>query len=489
MRRRSTAIAVVSAVLVAVVAFAMVMRSTPAPPEHVAPAQAEPVELAPVDAHWIVAGGGPLPESNELSIEDDVLLATRTFEGPGLTYFASGAGSRAVRVEATDLTGDPVLSALGAFFSPRAGRASRYAPTRLREAQAATPARFLGAVEAAVGAAGPPLLVYVAGHGEAGATPAENTVAMWANTSFTPMDLADALAPAQRQTRVVVTTCFSGGFAELAFADADEKRGAATADICGLFASTWDREAGGCDPNPDRGMHDGYGVHFLSALAGERSDGERLEATVDVDGDTVISLLDAHTFARLNSTSIDVPTTTSERWLRAQVADDVTGPALALPHESAVIAALTARLGVADEAAARARLAEIDARLQVTADGMVAAAEVESNAYWDAAGELLSQWPVLDDPWHPLWRETVERERAAIERHLKSSDTLRAWRTAVAAVDALAATESELEVQRAPLHRLVRAFETQRLAGALRARGGAAWARFQAFRACEASAP
>ena len=59
--------------------------------------------------------------------------------------------------------------------------------------------------------------------------------------------------PGHRPLRMVITSCYSGGFAELAFDGASEDRGAATTDRCGFFATTWDRAASGCDPNPDRG--------------------------------------------------------------------------------------------------------------------------------------------------------------------------------------------------------------------------------------------
>src|SRR4029077_2773259 len=86
---------------------------------------------------------------------------------------------------------------------------------------------------------------------------------------------------------------------------------------CGLFASTWDREASGCDPDPDRREQESYPLHFLHALRAEDRDGHPLNRDdLDLDHDGTISLLEAHTRARIMDASIDVPTTTSERWLR-----------------------------------------------------------------------------------------------------------------------------------------------------------------------------
>jgi hypothetical protein len=51
------------------------------------------------------------------------------------------------------------------------------------------------------------------------------------------------------------------------------------------------------------------------ALSGTRRDGTPLPELADFDHDGTFGLLDAHTWARIEANSFDVPTTTSERWL------------------------------------------------------------------------------------------------------------------------------------------------------------------------------
>ncbi len=485
-KRRVAVLAVVSAACGASV-WAAAHRTSPDPAE-------QPVANAPgaspTHARWIVAGGGPTPESNEVSIEDDLRLAASVLPGPGVTLYASGAKSKAVRVQADDLPSDPLIAELGAIFSPRPGRSSRYQSTRIAADGPASPTALLDAVDAASSAPGKPLTVYIAGHGDVGTSPADNAIVMWANFTVTPIDLAKAVETSKRRTRFVITTCFSGGFAELAFVGADEKAGAAPGDVCGLFASTWDREAGGCDPDPDRGQHDGYGVHFLSALDGKKRDGTALAATtLDIDGDGVVSLLDAHTFARLSSRSIDVPTTTSERWLRHSTTAQVIATPLMLAHEDAVIGVLGPRYGGPTEPEAVAELKRLDDEI-VAAGGVEAeASKAETEIYWDASAALLARWPVLDDPWHPLWREAVDTNRTEIAAFLASAPELASLSAAIASTNVAAMKTSSLEVRRAALDRVVRAFETKRLAAALSAQGGPAWDRYVALRACENSAP
>lgn len=473
------------AVVLGVGTFAVLARRPAERPEVNSPVGGTPLR-------WIVAGGGPTPESNEVSIEDDLALASNTLTGPGRLLYAGGARTMAVRVEAGGVAGDPLVQRLGRIFDPRPARGSKYQKTRLDADGPATADALLREIRTAVASEGAPLTVWISGHGDRGETAAQNAVLLWGNDVLTPVDLAVALdeAPLRRQTRFVMTTCFSGGFAELAFAEANAEQPAVEGDVCGLFASTWDREAGGCDPNPDRGRHDGYAVHFLNALAGTTRDGKPIaKVDVDFDGDGNVSYLDAHTWARLHSGSIDVPTTTSERWLRQIAADAPDVATVAEPHEDAVVRELEERLGVSAESDARDRLAAIEAQLADLREAEASAAEAEGAAYRAVAAELLSRWPVLNDPWHPDWPAVIEKDRKAIEGHLASSESHQALEDAMTRTDAAAAAVGEKEVERTPYERLLRAYETKRMITALQNRGDEGWERFRRFRDCERSGP
>lgn len=436
---------------------------------------------------WLVAGGGATPDSNEVSIEDDVALAEQILgrHGSGTTLFAAGGATQAVRVgeAAAD---DSLRARLGSLFTPRPSRGARYRPTRLQGARPAHPDAYMQALTEAISKpATRPLVAYFAGHGDVAENPADNKAIFWANRSLTARELATRLPqnPA-RGVRFVFTSCFSGGFAEIAFAGADENANHASPTVCGLFASMWDREAGGCDPDPDRGRHDGYGVHFLNALDGRDRRGNATQA--DFDGDGRVSLLDAHTHARLSSGSIDVPTTTSERWLRARGAQLPASeqPAL-LPHEEAVVLELVRRLGAGDEAATLARLEALDQQIEDAAMKETAAADAEARAFMDLAGVLLARWPVLDDPWDPRFEQVLTENGPDIARVLDEHADAAAYRAAQAAVNTASAARADLEVERAPWDRLYRAQVTIRLARALKAEGGEGWQHFEQLRRCE----
>lgn len=446
----------------------------------------------PTGLRWIAAGGGGTPEFNQVSIEQDLGLARERFGAEGLLLFAGGRGSHGVQVQAAG-RGDPLLAELGDLFAPRGGRAASYRPTTLAVDAAATVGHVRAAIEAATGAGELPLLVYLAGHGQRGEALADATIELWGQEALAASELALLLDGRPRPVRVVLTSCFSGGFAELAFVGADAEGRRLAPGRCGLFAATAEREASGCDPNPDRAAQEGYGLHFLQALHGRDRGGEA--AAIDLDGDGKVSLLEAHARARIASAGIDVPTSTSERWLRAT--PGLRGKPVAslaatemLREESVVIAALAEQLGLVGregEAAAGLRAVEED-MAEVTGRIQAASAD-EDAAYRRTAAELLARWPVLDDPWHPEFVGMLASERAAIAAALASSVAYAEYKAARARVDAGQAELAVLLARGAVLERLARAVETRTLAQLSARRGGKDWDGYVALVACERFVP
>lgn len=455
-----------------------------------APAVAVP-SRAPL--RWIAAGGGPIPELNQVSIEADLALAREVLGPGGLLLFGGGAETRAVQVLAPGPARTGLLQRLGAIFSPRGGRDATYRRATVQPDGAATLDGILDAVDEVTARGTGPLLVYLAGHGERGNGPRDATLLTWGDGAIGPDDLARSLdlAAPERRVRVVVTSCYSGGFAELVFKGADPGAGGAEGDRCGLFASTWDAEASGCDPDPDRRSHDGYGLHLLNALRGRDRAGVELPVgELDYDGDGRISLLEAHTRARVSMRSMGVPTTTSERWLRAEAPSSGPEKPVALLEEDAVVRALEAQLGLegrVEEAARRVR----DLRLGVEAARrkVEEVDRAEQDAFRVAAARLLSRWPVLDDPWHPEFAATVERDGAEIAEALDTWPELLALDLAAKELDRASAAVDALERRAVPYERLARAVDNRAMARRLAAKGGPAWERFQRFIACERSVP
>jgi hypothetical protein len=403
--------------------------------------------------------------------------------------FAGGPGASWVQQLDGARDDDTVLNRLGEIFAPRPDRATAYRQSALASHGPATHENVLAELNRALAQPGTDsLMVVVTAHGDPGATAADTAVVLWGGQVLTARDLARQLDRAghRRPIRLVMSSCFSGGFAELAFADADPDRGGAAGERCGLFASTWNREASGCDPDPDRREQEGYALYFWNALKGANRYGEPAErGAMDIDGDGRISLLEAHTRVRIASRSISIPTTTSERWLRH--AAPATGPQriMELPEEDAVIAELGRRLSCADENAVRQRrtrlLSDIDAGL-----GALEQLEIDrDDALIALQMSLLERWPVIDDPYHSAFASMLARDEVAIRAALEAEPPALAYDDTQTEVDRLAEGLGRLEVHLALVERLLRAYETRSLAARLHARGGPALDRYRALLSCE----
>ncbi|MEZ4446127.1 MAG: hypothetical protein R3B72_44030 [Polyangiaceae bacterium] len=444
----------------------------------------------PGRARWLAVGGGADPVSNQVSIEQNLALAAEVLGPEGILLYAGGAGRSPVH-ELGPPPSEDLHRDLGAFFDPRDGRGARYRPTRLVPHGPAEVELFQRHLDEQLAGEGPPLLLVMVAHGEVGKTPADNFVPLWGGDGVTVKELAETLdrVESPRPLRAVVTTCFSGGFAELAFAGADPQAGPAAQDRCGLFAATWDREASGCDPNPDRRQQESYALHFFHALRHQDRSGKPLTSGLDLDGDGAISLLEAHTRVRIASRAFSVPTTTAERWLAE--AAPATGPqkALPLPEERAVIAALGAKLDIDDEVAAEARQTTLTGRLEASDTRLMLAERDEEASFRALRIALLERWPVLDDPYHPAYAETLDRESAAIEAFLADSAEAEERAEVLDRIDGLRREVDALEVELAAVERLNRAYDTVARAERLHHRGGEAFATYQRLLACERWVP
>jgi hypothetical protein len=446
----------------------------------------------PTELRLLAVGGGATPEYTEVSLEQDIELVIKVFPAPALSLFAGGSESDSVRTLDPKANSDALLSQLGELFDPRSGRDSNYRRTSL-VAQPASLENFESSFVKALASGQEPLFVYIASHGLQGEHPRDNHVELWGGEPLTVSLLDELEGESTRPLRLVITSCYSGGFADLAFAHAEPSAGPTRAPRCGLFAGTWDRQTSGCDPNPDRRRQESYSIHLLHALRGEDRDGKRLPPDeLDLDGDGKISLLEAHTRARIASHSIDVPTTTSERYLREvehlAAKPGKPNPKL-LPEEAAVIARLGARLKLTTQAAAQKHYDSLSAKLDaLDAELDRSDAELE-RAQGHLKAALLARWAVLSDPYHPEFAPTLSQHADAIRQALTESPLARAYQAAHSRSDELIERANALDPDEAVALRLVRAYETLALATSLSARGGPAYAHYKDLLTCERSVP
>lgn len=474
-------------------------KAKPAPsafaPEPIPKASIEtPAVTVPAALSWFVIGGGADPLSNQVSLAQDAELVQGLLAGTGLTLFASGPGAQLAVDDKKPL--DPstnVRLRLSTLFGPPSGLAIRYEPATIAIDGPATREHVLSALEAALAQGKDPLFVYATCHGERGNVARENAMSLWGGPGLTVSDFAELFEGQEstRPSRFVITSCYGGGFAEAIYRGADAERGLVESDMCGLFAAPWDDEASGCDPNPDRRDQESYAIHFWHALLGEDRQGKSRKAQIDLDGDGAINLLEAHTFARIHAASFDNPTSTSERFLREgePVQGKVTLDPLAAPEEVSVIRALGERLELDDEASARGRLSEIDRALTEVSALLAEAQAAEEQAYQALRIGLVERWPLLEHPWEERTQRMLRREGREILRMLNDSELSLSHAHALKELDEVSMQQDLVRVERARVLRLVRAFETLRLASVLKQRGGEAFKRYERLRNCERWVP
>jgi hypothetical protein len=459
--------------------------------EGVAPEDRAPRELRlPEELAVLFVGAVADPHAAQVQIEQDLELAQRIFGGASITLFGGGRDAPFVHELADDDSRRDVRAALAELFSRRS-TAFAYRKPRIRVDGPATAEALDLAFAHARGAQRPLPLLYVAGHGERGEIPAEGFFTLWGDARFTPVDLALWLddTHSSEPLRIVATTCFSGSFAEIVFHEADEARGPASQVHCGLFAATAEDEASGCDPDPDRARQEGFGIHFLNAMRGLDRDGRPL-ARADVDGDGRLSLLDAHAHARVEGASIDVPTLTSERYLRYAVASDSAAGARGEdPIEAYVVDSLGLKLGVASRVEAEEKLERHSRVFDERTEALADAAARSDDAFSRLRIALLEVVPFADDPWNPRWDAEVRAHAGELMAILEDSDEAEALRIAVAEEESLETALAKSQAAMARLRRLVRAHENLELLGALTARGGEELERYRAIRACERFTP
>lgn len=445
------------------------------------------------EAAWLAIGGGGEPISNQISLAQDIALLQSEMATPGTTLFASGKRALVAIEKPRDTRKPaPLSDALAELFGTPLSAATHYEPAKLAIDGPATTEHVLATLGEALAQKGDPLFVYIGCHGDRGERPRDSSLGLWGGWPLHVDDLANVLDAqvSQRPARFVITSCFGGGFAELIYRGAEAERGAREVTHCALFAAPWDEEASGCDPNPDRRAQESYALHFTHALASQDRTGKVVNG-IDLDGDGGVSLLEAHSWARINARSFDMPTTTSERYLRELVEQsEAHGTKPEFDREEAqVVSALGRALELEGANDAERQLTELEGILAEVASTVDEARHAEEDAYYALRISLLERWPLLDHPWDTRTQTLLKSEGEAIRRVLEDSDAASAYLNASRELEDLLVQQDQARIARALAARLARAHETARLAGALKARGGANWHAYQALRACERFVP
>ena len=242
---------------------------------------------------------------------------------------------------------------------------------------------------------------------------------MWGKQSITARELTERIATLPEGVTVVVVMvqCYCGGFASMIFDNADQAGDLTDRDLCGFFATTHNRPAAGCSPDIDEQNYQEYSSFFWEGLSAISRLGQSVTLP-DYDQDGQVSFAEAHAYVVLTSDTIDIPTKTSDLFLRKYsefgdedhqhrmplMADRETVLAAADPSEQAVIRGLTAALSLDDQSPVQAarqlarRLHRERARKQ---RDLARLTKRRQQLRKVIAASLESMWPELANPFHP----------------------------------------------------------------------------------------
>lgn len=429
----------------------------------VAVALAAPAAFA--DDHVLTIGGGHSPQGNQVSLEKNVLFFGRVLEEllPGAEHtilFADGNDpQRDLQYVDPDAPLPRVYELLARVLNETDHLVERYRDHELPQVDGAANREnirdwFDRAAETLE--AGDRVILYVTAHGGRAndrKQPRNTTLYLW-NDEITVKELSaefDKL-PESVPVVIVMVQCYSGGFADLIFNDADVKDRPTAHNRSGFYATTYTRVAAGCTPDIDEADYHEYSSSFWAAILGESRTGEPVESA-DYDGDGAVSFAEAHASVLLTSDTIDIPVTTSDALLRgyssehprtppvvasrdeqtgdsSEAGEDAPTQVTALrpvapltetsriadlveaagPVERKVIAGLSEQLGLTrpDRAIEAREAAEAIEKRRKDLRSRVRRLEREYHALRaEIEAALLAEWPELAGTWNPEARRLV----------------------------------------------------------------------------------
>lgn len=273
---------------------------------------------------WLIGGGNTLGNSQG-QIEENVRWLQRILSERGVqfrTYFTSG------KLPATDVVyfippaeRDPDVERLQRVFGDGTAFAHRTKRNSLASVDGTTEKlALLAALKRDFAGVGPDdsVLIMYNGHGDRDYQDTlRNSLKLWGDGRLSLREFGRALDDIDPKAivRVVMTQCFSGAFAVVAY-DAPLGINTAARPRCGYFAESDIRESEGCDLGINQAEFRDYTTYLFAALTGRTRLGQAIPAAeVDIDGSGSVSFEEAHQYTLKYGINSDLPRATTEAFL------------------------------------------------------------------------------------------------------------------------------------------------------------------------------
>jgi hypothetical protein len=453
--------------------------------------------------HFLTVGGGYSPSGNQVSLERNVLFfrevltdlyPKETAIPPHEVLFSDG-DSPGRDVQYDDPNAVPEVNRLLARLDDNEDDLGvRYRSHQIKNVRGPATRRELQRWFDDVGAkipGGDRLVIYVTGHGGHGGSNdqkdfANNHLDLWNGERITVREFSSLLdkLPADVSVIVVMVQCYSGGFADLMFAGGESKSGLAKSVRCGFFATTPDRQAAGCTSNVNEETYEDYSTSFWAALRGKSRTGAVVKREdCDFDHDGVVTFAEAHAHVLLTDDSIDIPTTTSDRFLHLRSDRGDRGRAggrlvsvedmlariegIASPSDRAVIDGLSHQLELGTQyryGAAKELADSLRAQHQANEQKRKSLQTRFDESRRAIRDTLELRWPELNNRWDPEVDKLLKTEADAIVKAIKSDSRYRRFSRQYDQLNELADRDDALETRWAKSQRLMYAIERVALA-------------------------
>ncbi|MBI1372342.1 MAG: hypothetical protein GC159_06220 [Phycisphaera sp.] len=458
---------------------------------------------ARADLHVLTIGGGYSPTGNQVSLEKNVQYFRRVLEDKHLAdvpqhlLFADGDDpARDVVFTDPEHPAPRVVELMADLFGSTNHLSDSYRSHELSGVDGPSSVETIDKWFNDVGSKLTPndrLLIYFTGHG--GKTvkkDTENTkMYLWNNTHLTVSDFVarlDKLDPKVPVTMVMVQ-CFSGGFANVIFKEGDPKKGLDDHKRCGFFATVATRTAAGCTPDINEANYHEYSSYFWAALAGFDRLGHRLEMTPDFNHDGRICYDEAHGYALLTSSTIDISVKTSDAFLRTfsklkqpKKAEDAIEGLMTLdvpfervleaagPTDRAVLEGLSATLelkGPDRVADAGDKADDIEEQRRTLSKDYGKLKRERDGLGQRIVAELKKRWPEMNNMWHPEVARLIREQPDEVLKVIESTGQLKRFDELGEKMESIETQRLDLEKQWVKTQRFLRVTENVVLAANL----------------------
>ncbi len=277
---------------------------------------------------YVILGGGPLPSSSQVSIEqnvrwiDDVLQQRYVFSGSHILFGSGHQQAADVSLMETDNAEAQHWLPLARLYNqPQEALLTYRRNTVERNEGSASKDNVSALLKQTIASlkSGDNLFLVYSGHGSYDSSDvSNNALRLWGETRLDVNDFSNLLAatPGDATVRYVLPQCFSGAFARsIAMNPSTPTINTVARNRCGFFAVPENQIAEGCTAGIDAGDYRDYATYFVAALAGQTRTGTSLTTQPDLNSDGKVGLNEAHAYAYTEGFSTDIPRSTSDYYL------------------------------------------------------------------------------------------------------------------------------------------------------------------------------